>query len=61
MNKKWQIIAERLQKNMTQGELAEKTKTTQAVISRIERMATNVSVDLFKRIAAAFGRIARTA
>lgn len=50
-----QIIAERLQKNMTQGELAKKAKTTQAVISRIERMTTNVSIELLKRIAAAFG------
>jgi ribosome-binding protein aMBF1 (putative translation factor) len=50
-----QIIAERLHKKMTQGELAIKAKTTQAVISRIERMTTNVSMDLLKRIAAAFG------
>lgn len=50
-----QIIAERLRQKMTQGELAQKAKTTQAVISRVERMTTNVSVDLLKRIAHAFG------
>lgn len=49
-----QIISERLRLNMTQGELARKSKTTQAVISRIERMTTNVSMDLLKRIALAF-------
>jgi len=50
-----QIIAERLRRKMTQGELAKKAKTTQAVISRIERMTENVSVELLKRIAGAFG------
>jgi ribosome-binding protein aMBF1 (putative translation factor) len=50
-----QIISERLRLKMTQGELANKAKTTQAVISRIERMATNVSIELLKRIANAFG------
>ena len=49
-----QIIAERLARKMSQGELAKKAKTTQAVISRIERMATNVSIELLKRIAEAF-------
>ena len=50
-----QLIAERLKRKMTQGELAKKAKTTQAVISRIERMTSNVSIELLKRIAAAFG------
>jgi len=50
-----QIIAQRLRQNMTQKELAKKVHTTQAVISRIERMTENVSVELLKRIAAAFG------
>ncbi|MBI5356589.1 helix-turn-helix transcriptional regulator [Candidatus Collierbacteria bacterium] len=49
-----QIIAARLEKKMTQKELADKADTTQAVISRIERMATNTSVELLKRIASAF-------
>lgn len=50
-----QIIAERLKLKMTQKQLALKAKTTQAVISRLERMTTNVSVELLKRIADAFG------
>ncbi len=50
-----QIIAERLKRKMTQKQLALKARTTQAVISRLERMTTNVSVDLLKRIAGAFG------
>ncbi len=50
-----QIIAERLRRKMTQGQLAHKAKTTQAVISRIEQMTENASVGLLKRIADAFG------
>lgn len=50
-----QVIAERLRRKMTQKELARKAKTTQAVISRVERMTSNVSVELLKRIADAFG------
>lgn len=49
-----QIIAERLKRKMTQKQLAVKAKTTQAVISRLEQMTTNVSVELLKRIAGAF-------
>lgn len=50
-----QIISERLRRKMTQGQLAQKARTTQAVISRIERMTENVSLPLLKRIAEAFG------
>ncbi len=50
-----QIIAERIRQKMTQKDLASKAKTTQAVISRIERMTSNASVELLKRIAGAFG------
>lgn len=51
-----QIISERLRRKMTQQDLAKKAKTTQAVVSRIERMTENVSVRLLKRIADAFGK-----
>lgn len=49
-----QLISQRLKRKMTQQQLAKKVKTTQAVISRIENMTTNVSLDLLKRIATAF-------
>lgn len=49
-----QIISIRLERKMTQKQLAEKAKTTQSVISRIETMAVNASLELLKRIAAAF-------
>lgn len=50
-----QIISERLRRKMTQEQLAQKARTTQAVISRVERMTENVSLPLLKRIAEAFG------
>ena len=50
-----QIIAQRLAKKMTQGQLARKAKTTQAVISRIENMSSNPSVGFLKKIASVFG------
>ena len=50
-----QVIAQRLKRKMTQVDLATKAKTTQAVISRIERMTSSASLELLKRIAAAFG------
>lgn len=50
-----QVIAERLRQKMTQTDLAKKAKTTQAVISRIERMTSSASLELLKRIATAFG------
>lgn len=49
------IIAGRLKRKMTQKDLAKKAKTTQAVISRAERMTTSTSLELLKRIADAFG------
>lgn len=48
-----QIISARLEKKMSQQQLAQKANTTQAVVSRIERMASNVSLGLLKRLATA--------
>lgn len=50
-----QLIAKRLGKNMSQRELARKAKTTQAVISRIETMQANPSLQTLKRIASVLG------
>lgn len=45
------LIEARLKKKMSQRTLAKKTKTTQAIISRIETMNANPSLSLIKRIA----------
>jgi len=49
------MIRKRLEKKMSQRDLAKKLKTTQAVISRIETMNANPSLSLLKRIANVFG------
>lgn len=46
-----QLIEKRLEKKMSQRDLAKRVKTTQAVISRIETMQANPSISLLKRIA----------
>ena len=48
-----ELIKKRLQKKMSQRQLAKKLKTSQAVISRIETMSANPSLSLLKRIAKA--------
>ncbi|OGK09928.1 hypothetical protein A2767_07095 [Candidatus Roizmanbacteria bacterium RIFCSPHIGHO2_01_FULL_35_10] len=45
------LIEKRLKNKMSQRTLAKKVKTTQAVISRIETMNANPSLNLLKRIA----------
>lgn len=45
------LIAKRLERKMSQRELARKVKTSQAVISKIETMQANPSLSLLKRIA----------
>ena len=45
------LIEKRLKKKISQRELARMVKTTQAVISRIETMNANPSLQLLKRIA----------
>jgi len=48
------LIEKRLANRMSQRVLAKKAKTTQAVISRIEGMSANPSINLLKKIAAVF-------
>ena len=45
------LIKKRLERKMTQVQLAQKAKTTQAVISRIEGMNANPSLATLKRLA----------
>ena len=45
-----QIIQKRLENKMTQGELAKRSGTTQAIISRLENSTFNPSLKLLKRI-----------
>lgn len=48
-----QIIQKRLAQKMSQRDLARKMKTTQAVVSRVETVNANPSLDLIKRFATA--------
>lgn len=50
-----QMIGARIKKKMTQGELARRAKTGQAVISRLEGMNAKPSISLLYRIAQALG------
>lgn len=47
------LIEKRLQKKISQRELARKLRTSQAVISRIETMRGNPTLSLLKKIASA--------
>jgi ribosome-binding protein aMBF1 (putative translation factor) len=47
------LIKKRLVQKISQIELAKKANTTQAVISRLENMSVNPSVELLQRIAKA--------
>lgn len=47
------IIRARIEKKMTQKELAKKMNTTQSVISRLEQAQTSPSISLLKRLATA--------
>ena len=47
------LIAARIKDKLSQGELAKKAHTTQAVISRLENMNANPSVGLLQKIAKA--------
>ncbi len=48
-----QIIQKRLEKKLSQSQLAKKAGTTQAIISRIERSTFNPSLKLLKRLSSA--------
>jgi transcriptional regulator with XRE-family HTH domain len=50
------LIELRQQRKLSQQSLAKMVKTTQAVISRIENMNANPSLDLLERIAHACGK-----
>ncbi len=47
------IIRTRIERKITQKELAKKMHTTQSVISRIEQARTSPSISFLKRLAAA--------
>ncbi len=49
------LIEARLERSISQRDLAKKANTTQAVISRIEAMNSNPSIGLLKRLAEALG------
>jgi ribosome-binding protein aMBF1 (putative translation factor) len=51
-----QIIQARIDKKISQSDLARKAKTTQAVISRIESMSVSPSLQMASRIAKALGK-----
>jgi predicted transcriptional regulator len=50
-----ELIKKRLEKNMSQRDLAKKLNTSQAAVSRIETMSANPSLSLLKRIATVLG------
>ena len=50
------LIRARIEKKISQRQLAKKAKTTQAVISRIERMSVSPSVGLLQKLALAMGK-----
>jgi len=47
------LIAARIKDKLSQGDLAKKAHTTQAVISRLENMSANPSIGLLQKIAEA--------
>lgn len=50
------IIRARIEKKLSQQQLAKKAKTTQAVISRIQNATVSPTLDLIQRIAEAMGK-----
>ena len=50
------IIALRINNNMTQNELAQKLKTKQSAVSRLERGMINPTITFLNKLASAFGK-----
>lgn len=50
------LIKARLERRVSQRELAKKARTTQAVVSRIEQMTMSPSLGLVDRLAGALGK-----
>lgn len=50
------LIKLRIEKGMSQRDVAKKAKTTQAVISRIESMSVNPSIGILDKIASVFNK-----
>lgn len=50
------IIRARIEKKLSQQQLAKKARTTQAVISRIQNATVSPTLDLVQRIAEAMGK-----
>lgn len=50
------LIKLRLEKGLSQRDVAKRAKTTQAVISRIESMSVNPSIGILDKIASVFGK-----
>ncbi len=50
------LIKSRIDKNMSQRQLAKKANTTQAVISRIESMSVSPTLSVLQKLAGALGK-----
>ena len=51
-----QLIQARIDKKMSQRDLAKKAKTTQAVVSRVESLSLNPSLGLLQKLAVALDK-----
>ena len=51
-----ELIKARIERKISQRQLAQKANTTQAVISRVENMTANPSIGLLQKIAKALGK-----
>jgi ribosome-binding protein aMBF1 (putative translation factor) len=51
-----QLIKARMEQKVSQRDLAKKAQTTQAIISRLENLSFNPSLNLLERLAGALGK-----